>query len=209
VVAVLLLVATALTLPCRAATLTVRTELAPGSPAVIQPGQSTTVIVSASVEQPSSPEGGIFTFDLDLLVANLIAGQPSPLAIMTIHRPDAEDALLGGGDGRATAEGRLAVHGGYLETGRGIAAPQTLFTAEIRALDQGQASLIAGPSVDPYGVDFVLYDALRPTVVYDRGVTITVIPEPSALAAGLIATLLTLRPLRKRSSALNCGVVPT
>jgi hypothetical protein len=45
-------------------------------------GERTKVLVQAAVEQPQSATDGVFSFDVDVVVANFLTGVASPFAIV-------------------------------------------------------------------------------------------------------------------------------
>ena len=176
---------------CNAAVIQVSTERAAGS-GPLNVGQGVTVNVFAQVNQAASPADGIFTFDLDLIIANLLAGQ-SVLQVQSITRPGTSDGLLGGSNGSATASGVHAIYGGYVDTSKGVAAPDLLFSVNLLAQSPGTATVTPGPAVDPYGFDFVLYQSSTPTVLYGPGLSLTVtsdgtstVPLPPGAVAGIV-----------------------
>lgn len=189
----------------RAASVLVTTELT--GPAVIEVGQTTSLVVKALVQNPTGPNDGIFTFDLDLIIANILAAQPPTVAVDSLVRPGVNDALFGGSDGTADPSGLLAIHGGYLSTDVGIGMPATVLTVQLRGIAVGTSTITPGPSIVPYGVDFLLYESPSVQVSYARGVSIdvrpgsgggdpTVVPLPTSAWAGL--ALLPLCFFRKR-----------
>jgi hypothetical protein len=176
---------------CDAAVIQVSTQRASGS-GPINVGQGVTVNVFGQVNQPASPADGIFTFDLDLIIANLLAGQPV-LQVQSVTRPGTSDGLLGGSNGTATASGVHAIYGGYVDTSNGVAAPNLLFSVNLIGQSPGTATVTPGPAVDPYGFDFVLYQSLAPTVLYGPGLSLTVtsdgtstVPLPPGAKAGIV-----------------------
>ena len=177
---------------CDAALVQVSTQRAAGT-GPINVGQGVTVNVFAQVNQPASPADGIFTFDLDLIIANLIAGQPPVLQVQSVTRLGTSDGLLGGSNGTATASGIHAIYGGYVDTSNGVAAPDLLFSVNLVGQSPGTATVTPGPAVDPYGFDFVLYQSLTPTVLYGPGVSLTVtsdgttaVPLPPGAVMGIV-----------------------
>jgi hypothetical protein len=155
-------------------------------------GQTTKVVIEAKVENPSGPGDGVFTFDLDLIFANLDLGGGNLFEIVNVNRPGVNDGLLGGGDGTPTASGLSGIHGGYMETDRGIGAAARLIEVELRAIAVGEISVTPGPSVIPYGADFVLYESLSPQVKYGSGVSFVIVPEPSMGVVGLLISAIVL-----------------
>jgi hypothetical protein len=159
---------------------------------VVEVGQTRRLLINADITGANSANDGIFTFDLDLIVSNLLPGQSSGLQILGIERPGVSDALLGGSDGSASASGLDAIHGGYLDDTRGVGGSAVLFSVDVLATTPGENSVTPGPSVDPYGFDFVLYQSQVPGVVYGPGVLVTVVPSsgvvplPAALIPGLV-----------------------
>ena len=177
---------------CDAAVIQVSTQRGAGM-GPINVGQGVTVNVFAQVNQPASPGDGIFTFDQDLIVANLLSGQPAVLQVQSVTRPGTSDTLLGGSNGTATASGIHAIYGGYLDTSKGLDAPTLLFSVNLLAQSPGTATVTPGPAVDPYGFDFVLYQSLTPTVLYGPGLSLTVtsdgtstVPLPPGAVAGIV-----------------------
>jgi hypothetical protein len=176
---------------CDAAVIQVSTERAAGT-GPLNVGQGVTVNVFARVNQPASPADGIFTFDLDLIIANLLAGQPV-LQVQSVTRPGTSDGLLGGSNGTATASGLHAIYGGYVDTSQGVAAPDLLLSVNLLAQSPGTATVTPGPAVDPYGFDFVLYQSSTPTVLYGPGLSLTVtsdgtstVPLPPGAVGGIV-----------------------
>jgi hypothetical protein len=178
----------------RAAVIQVTTQRASGS-GNLAVGQGVTVNVLGRVNQPISGGDGIFTFDLDLVIANLIAGQPPVLQVQSVTRPGTNDALFGGSNGQATPAGLHAIYGGYLDTTRGVDSPALLFSVDFLAVVPGTTTVTPGPAVDPYGFDFVLYQSSAPTVLYGPGLSLTVdvganqVPLPTGVASGFIVGL--------------------
>ena len=177
---------------CDAAVIQVSTERAAGS-GPINVGQGVTVNVFAQVNQPASPTDGIFTFDQDLIIANLLAGQPPVLQVQSVTRPGTSDALLLGSNGTATALGLHAIYGGYVVTSKGVGAPNLLFSVNLVGQSPGTATVTPGPAVDPYGFDFVLYQSSTPTVLYGPGLSLTVtsdgtstVPLPPGAVMGIV-----------------------
>jgi len=158
-----------------AAVIQVTIERASGS-GPIEVGQSVTVNVLGRVNQPASPDDGVFTFDQDLIIANSLPG-PAVVQPLAVTRPGANDTLLGGSNGQVTPSGILAIYGGYLDTTQGVTAPVLLYSASLQAAAPGTATLTPGPAVDPYGFDFVLYQSQSPTVLYGPGLELTVVPS--------------------------------
>src|SRR6476469_159882 len=117
---------------CDAAIIQVSTQRAAGTGS-LNVGQGVTVNVFAQVAQPASPTDGIFTFDLDLIIANLLAGQPQVLQVQSVTRPGTSDSLLGGSNGTANASGLHAIFGGYLDTSNGVATADLLFSVNLLA----------------------------------------------------------------------------
>ena len=154
----------------------------------IEVGQPIAVNVLARVNQPASPNDGVFTFDQDLIINN-----PGVLQLQSVQRPGANDVPLGGSNGQVTPAGLHAVYGGYLDTTQGVGAPVLLFSANLLAAVPGTVTLTPGPAVDPYGFDFVLYQSPSPTVLYGPGLELTVIPStvnPVPLPAGAVPGML-------------------
>jgi hypothetical protein len=176
---------------CGAAVIQVTTQRATGS-GNLSVGQGVTVNVLGQVNQAMSAADGIFTFDLDLVIANLLAGQPPGLQVQSVTRPGVNDVPLTGSNGQVTPAGLHAVYGGYLDATRGVASPALLFSVDLLAVAPGTTTLTPGPAVDPFGFDFVLYQSANPTVLYGPGLNLTVdananqVPLPSGAAPGLI-----------------------
>jgi hypothetical protein len=147
------------------------------------------------VNQPASAADGVFTFDLDLILAT-ITGQSPIVQVQSVQRPGTNDALLGGSNGTLTSFGLHAVYGGYLETSHGVDAPALLFSINLLAVSPGTVSLTPGPAVEPYGFDFVLYQSSSPTVLYGPGLTlsvtpaVTTVPLPAGAVPGVTMGLL-------------------
>jgi hypothetical protein len=157
-----------------AAVIQVTIERASGA-GPVEVGQSVTVNVLGRVNQPASPNDGIFTFDQDLVIANSLPG-PNVVQPLTVSRPAADDTPLGGSNGQVTPAGIHAIYGGYLDTTQGVNSPVLLFSANLLAAAPGTVTLTPGPAVDPYGFDFVLYQSQNPTVLYGSGLELTVVP---------------------------------
>ena len=117
------------------------------------------------------------TFDMDLLLA-FLSGEMPNLSIVSVSRHGVNDAIFGGSDGTRVFGSVLSIYGGYEERTQGLAGPVTLLTATVRGEAVGQSSVSAGPSVTPYGSDFVLWDTASPDVTYGPEVVFTVVPEP-------------------------------
>ena len=159
---------------CHAAIIQVTIQRASGTGS-IEVGQGVTVDVLARVNQAASAADGVFTYDLDLILATL-SGQSPIVQVQSVQRLGTNDALLGGSNGAPTSFGLHAVYGGYLETSHGVDAPALLFSVNLVAAAPGTATLTPGPAVDPYGFDFVLYQSSSPTVLYGPGLTLSVTP---------------------------------
>lgn len=143
----------------------------------IEENQTLTLNVRALVENALSPNDGIFTFDLDLILTNVLLNQPSVLAVQSITRPGVNDGLFGGSDGTAMPSGLNGIYGGYLQDTRGIGSAALLFSVVLKGVGIGSDDITPGPSTDPLGFDFVLYQsALTDTsVTYDSGAMIQVV----------------------------------
>ena len=155
----------------------------------IEVGQTVAVNVFGRVNQPASPNDGVFTFDQDLIIANGVPG-PAVVQPLAVSRPGTNDSLFGGSNGTPTSSGLHAIYGGYLDTTQGVDAPVLLFTANLLAAAPGTVTLTPGPAVDPYGFDFVLYQSTSPTVLYGPGLELTVVPStvnPVPLPSGALA----------------------
>jgi hypothetical protein len=171
---------------CHGAIVQVNIERASGAGS-IEVGQGVTVNVLARVNQAASAADGLFTYDLDLIIAN-ISGQSPILQVQSVLRPGTSDVLLGGSNGGLTPFGLHAVYGGYLETSHGVDAAALLFSVNLLAVAPGTVTLTPGPAVDPYGFDFVLYQSSSPTVLYGPGLTLSVTPGATTvpLPAGAV-----------------------
>lgn len=146
-----------------------------GNLSSIQVGQTATINVRAQVENPASANDGIFTFDLDLIMANVIPAQPSVLSVQSVTRTGVDDSSFGGSNGTVTPTGISAIYGGYPIDTNGIGSPVTLFSVVVMGIAVGSETITPGPSVNPYGVDFTLYQSGAPVgVTYDNGVLLSV-----------------------------------
>lgn len=162
-------------LPAQAAPIIQVTTDITGSLTSIQVGQTATVNIRAAVQSPASPNDGIFTFDLDLILANVIPAQPSVLSIQSITRPGVDDLTFGGSNGTIGPSGISAIHGGYPIDTNGIASPFLLFSVVVQGVAVGADTITPGPSVTPFGFDFTLYQSGAPVgVTYDNGVLLSV-----------------------------------
>ena len=184
---------------CSAAGVHVLTRL--DGPSSVFVGESTSITVLAGVDQPLSPSDGIFTFDLDFIINNLTGGGQL-LAVTNITRPNVNDTLFSGSNGTPTAYGVASIRGGYLQDTLGVGPPTPLFTVTLQGVAPGTVQLTPGPSVDPLGFDFVLYQSTpaNTTVTFDQGVRLEVlIPEPGACAMGIGCLLVSLNRRRCRA----------
>jgi hypothetical protein len=162
-------------------------------------GQTITITVSALVSNPQDGNDGIFTFDQNFIVAPVPSGNPSPLQVISLSRPNVDDSLYGGSNGTVNSSGINNIYGGYDGLSEGIGSDVTLYTVELKAIAAGTAVVSTGPSTTPYGYDFVLNETVSPSVSYASGPTIEVtVPEPFAGAGmvGLVAYLLSRRNRR-------------
>ncbi|HZL34023.1 MAG TPA: hypothetical protein VFC78_01860 [Tepidisphaeraceae bacterium] len=167
--------------------------------ATVNVGDIVNVMVQALVSNPQDANDGIFTFDQNFFIANQNLAAPSPFVILGVTRPGT-DPLLGGSDGTPSPTGYSDIAGGYSLQTQGISTPVTLYTVQLGALSPGTATLSSGPSTNPYGVDFTLYETTSPTVTYSPGPTLTVaVPEPSL--ALLLAGVLGIGACLRRSPA--------
>jgi hypothetical protein len=157
-----------------------------GGVSQIEQGQTVIVNVRAFIENAAGPNDGIFTFDEDLILANLINNEPSILAFQSLTRPNVSDQLFGGSDGTVTPAGVQSIYGGYLADTAGIGSPTLLFSVALKGIDVGTESITPGPSTNPYGFDFLLYQsAIADTsVTYDNGATLQVIAAGNGGSGG-------------------------
>lgn len=194
-------------LPSQAAPIVQVTTDITGNLNSIQVGQTATINVRAFIQSPASPNDGLFTFDLDLITANVIPAQPSVLSIQSITRPGVDDLTFGGSNGTIGPSGVSAIYGGYPIDTNGIGSPFLLFSVVVQGIAVGADSITPGPSVTPFGFDFTLYQSGAPVgVTYDNGVLLSVtsangggngggpnpIPLPPALCMGLLTALAAL-----------------
>jgi hypothetical protein len=148
-------------------------------PTALQVGQSTTIEVSAVVSGATGPSDGLFTYDLDLIAANLLPGQPSLLSVLPATRVGVNDSLYGGGDGLVTASGLAGIHGGFDAKDVGLTGPVVLFRVVVTGTGTGTMMVTPGPAVDPYGFDFLVYQSppSETMVVYAGGILLQVLPD--------------------------------
>lgn len=147
-----------------------------GNVSQIEQGQTATINVRAFIENAAGANDGIFTFDQDLILADIINNQPSILAFQSLTRPNVSDALFGGSDGTVTPAGVQSIYGGYFSDTLAIGSPTLLFSVVLKGIDVGTESITPGPSTNPYGFDFLLYQSapVDTAVTYDNGVTLQV-----------------------------------
>lgn len=198
----------------RAAVIHVTTDVT-GNIAQIEQNQTVTVNVRALIDGPASANDGIFTFDQDLILANLVNNQPSVLSVESVNRPNVSDNLFTGSNGTATASGLHSIYGGYFPDTLGIGSPTLLFSVVLKGIAIGTDTVTPGPSIDPFGFDFVLYQSslTNTLVTYDGGVRIAVIastgggpgggggnpvPLPPALGCGILSAILVCPLARRR-----------
>jgi hypothetical protein len=173
-----------------------------------------TVSVFALVSDASGANDGLFTYDQQLILTNLLtpADPPAVTILGPAVRPDVEPTLAGG-NGVVTASGIKEVAGGYDEMGRGIGAAQLLFQVQIEAVTPGTVNVVAGPDTVPYGYDIVLWESMDDvSVVYAAGPTLTVVvPEPASMVgvagSGLVGSIVLGRG-RGRLQRAGRGVRP-
>jgi hypothetical protein len=190
-----------------------------GNVSQIEQGQTAIVNVRAFIENAAGPNDGIFTFDQDLILANIVNNQPSILALQSVIRPNVSDALFDGNDGTVTPAGIQSIYGGYFADTLGISSPTLLFSVVLKGIGVGTESITPGPSSDPYGFDFLLYQSpvTDTSVTYDNGAILQVIksgtggpggsggngdgtplPLPPAAACGLLGALVVWPFARRR-----------
>lgn len=153
----------------------------------LQVGQTITLNIDGSVTNPQDSNDGIFTFDQNLIIAPVPSGGNVPLQVIGVSRPGVDDALYGGSNGTNTLTGANGIYGGYDSQTEGVISSVTLYTVTLQAVTPGAAVVSSGPSVNPYGVDFLLYETTSPSVDYAAGPMITVVPVPEpATVSGLL-----------------------
>ena len=89
-------------------------------PSTITSGQTTTINIRASVQSPANSSDGIFTFDVNAILANLISGGPQVLQVQSITRPLVDPNPLYGDNGVTHPNGIQSLHGTFLTTNMGF-----------------------------------------------------------------------------------------
>lgn len=149
----------------------------------IQVGQTATINVRAVIENPASAHDGIFSFDQDMILANILPNKPSVLSVQSVTRPGA-DAFVGS-NGTVDSNGVHSIYGGYLSDTVGITTPALLFSIVVKGIALGTDQITPGPSTDPLGFDFVLYESTTAIgVTYDNGVLLQVVAGPGGGQGG-------------------------
>ena len=150
---------------------------------ILPVGQTTTAHLFAEVWQDPQPDNGIYAYALNVLADSL-----GPVGIDSVTQLGSPDPFLSD-PGTILPDGLHDVYGGdggyFADQNRGIGSPFEVLSLELRGLAEGTVTFTAGvaDSAALLGITdgFLLQQPGSVDTTFES-VTVTVIPEPSALA---------------------------